>query len=182
MCTLTSSFLEWGDGRSSDLQLFDGVPSFPDDQAHFAGGDKDLLDGVVAVHVVVEARPVPTSLHDLPQQSLRLPDGQSKGRNITKPALSLHGMPASLTFILTFVISCMVNVNSFRLFSTILLVKYYGGIWGGWWVLTQCFQYYGMTVTGGDGEYLLNAFRASSEGAGSVHHTPTICIDTDTNS
>lgn len=55
-----------------DLQLFDGLSSFADDEADFVGGDEDLLDGAVAVHVVVEAGAVATLLHDLAQQPLGL--------------------------------------------------------------------------------------------------------------
>lgn len=55
-----------------DLQLFDGLSSFADDQADFVGGDEDLLDGAVTVHVTVEARTVATLLHYLVQQPLSL--------------------------------------------------------------------------------------------------------------
>lgn len=55
-----------------DLQLFDGLSSFADDQADFVGGDEDLLDGAVTVHVTVEARTVATLLHYLIQQPLSL--------------------------------------------------------------------------------------------------------------
>lgn len=54
------------------LQLFDGLSSFADDQADFVGGDKDLLDRTVAVHLTVEAWPIPTLLHNLSQQPLGL--------------------------------------------------------------------------------------------------------------
>lgn len=69
----------------SDLQLFDGLSSFADDEADFVGGDEDLLDGAVAVHVVVEAGAVATLLDDLAQQPLGLPatktNRPSPGRN-----------------------------------------------------------------------------------------------------
>lgn len=58
------------------LQLFDGVPSLANDQAHFAGRDEDLLDGAVAVHLAVEPRAVPTPVHNLAQQPLGLPGGR----------------------------------------------------------------------------------------------------------
>lgn len=58
-----------------DLQLFDGLSSFADDQADFVGRDKDLLDGAVAVHVTVEAWTIPTLLHNLTQQPLGLTAG-----------------------------------------------------------------------------------------------------------
>lgn len=58
-----------------DLQLFDGLSSFADDQADFVGRDEDLLDGAVAVHVAVEAWAVPTLLHNLTQQPLGLSAG-----------------------------------------------------------------------------------------------------------
>lgn len=58
----------------TDLQLFDGFSSLADDQADFVGRDKHLLDGTVAVHLAVEARAVPTLLHDLAQKPLCLPE------------------------------------------------------------------------------------------------------------
>lgn len=58
-----------------DLQLFDGLSSFADDQANFVGRDEDLLDGAVAVHVAVEAWAVPTLLNNLIQQPLGLSAG-----------------------------------------------------------------------------------------------------------
>lgn len=60
----------------SDLQLFDGLSLFADDQANFVGGDKDLLDGAVAIHVAVEARTITTLFHNLVQQSLGQPVGR----------------------------------------------------------------------------------------------------------
>lgn len=49
------------------LQLFYRLAPFAYDQAHFRGWDEDLLDRAVAIKVVVEARPVPTAVHNLPQ-------------------------------------------------------------------------------------------------------------------
>lgn len=48
-----------------DLQLFDGLSPFADDEAHFVGWDEDLLNGAVAIHVVVKAGAVAALLHDL---------------------------------------------------------------------------------------------------------------------
>lgn len=62
--------------------MLDGVPSLPNDQAHFARGDEDLLDGAIAIHVVVEARTIPTPLNDLTQQSLRLPKSSREENEI----------------------------------------------------------------------------------------------------
>lgn len=56
--------------------MFDGLSFLADDQANFVGGDKDLLDGAVAVHVAVEAGTIAALLHDLVQQSLGLPVGR----------------------------------------------------------------------------------------------------------
>lgn len=74
-------------GHISDLQLFDGLSFLADDQANFVGGDKDLLDGAVAVHVAVEAGTVAALLHDLVQQSLGLPVGR---RRVTFVSTELH--------------------------------------------------------------------------------------------
>lgn len=63
-----------------DLQLFDGLSPFADDQADFVSGDEDLLNWAVAIHVVVEAGAVTTLLHNLTQQSLGLPAGEEWGR------------------------------------------------------------------------------------------------------
>lgn len=66
-----------GDRRFiSHLQLFDGLSFLADDQANLVGGDEDLLDGAVAVHVAVEAGTVAALLHDLVQQPLGLPVGR----------------------------------------------------------------------------------------------------------
>lgn len=75
-------------GHISDLQLFDGLSFLADDQAHFVGGDEDLLDGAVAVHVAVEAGTVAALLHDLVQQSLGLPVGGR--RQVTFLSTELH--------------------------------------------------------------------------------------------
>lgn len=66
----------------ADLQLFDGLSTFADDQANFVGRDEHLLDGTVPVHVVVEAGTIPTLLDDLAQQSLGLPVRRRKKQNI----------------------------------------------------------------------------------------------------
>lgn len=66
-------------GLLPDLQLFDGLSSFADDQADFVGGDENLLDRTVAVHLTVEAGTVPTLLHNLTQQPLGLPEGAERG-------------------------------------------------------------------------------------------------------
>lgn len=65
---------------SSDLQLFDGLSSFADDEADFVGGDEDLLDGAVAVHVAVEAWAITALLHNLTQQPLGLPAGVDEAK------------------------------------------------------------------------------------------------------
>lgn len=68
------------------LQLLDRFPSFADDQPHFRCRDKKLLDCAVAVYIVVKARPIPTSVHNLPQEPFGLSLG---GRKITRePALN----------------------------------------------------------------------------------------------
>lgn len=68
------------------LQLLDRFPSFADDQPHFRRGDKELLDRAVAVYIVVKARSIPTSVHNLPQEPFGLSLG---GRKITRdPALN----------------------------------------------------------------------------------------------
>lgn len=72
-------------GAIPDLQLFDGLSSFADDEADFVGRDEDLLDGT-AVHVTVKARTVPTLLHDLAQQPLGLTVGGG-GARITSQRL-----------------------------------------------------------------------------------------------
>lgn len=69
------------------LQLLDRLPSFADDQPHFRGRDQKLLDCAVAIHIVVKARPIPTSVHDLPQEPFGLSLG---GRKITRE-LALNG-------------------------------------------------------------------------------------------
>ena len=69
-------------GLQADLQLFNGLSSLADDEADFVGGDKDLLDGTIAVHVVVEAWAISTLLHNLAQQSLCLPVGQNKDQQM----------------------------------------------------------------------------------------------------
>jgi len=60
---------------ASYLQLFNGLPSLADDQAHFVGGNEDLVGGAVGHHVRVGAGPVATLLHDLVQQTLGLTGG-----------------------------------------------------------------------------------------------------------
>lgn len=68
------------------LQLLDRFPSFADDQPHFRRRDKKFLDCAVAIHIVVKARPIPTSIHNLPQEPFGLSLG---GRKITRdPALN----------------------------------------------------------------------------------------------
>lgn len=68
------------------LQLLDRFPSFADDQPHFRRRDKKLLDCAVAIYIVVKARPIPTSVHNLPQEPFGLSLG---GRKITRePALN----------------------------------------------------------------------------------------------
>lgn len=62
----------------ADLQLFDGLSAFADDQANFIGRDEHLLDGTVSVHVVVEAGTVAALFDDLAQQSLGLPVRRSR--------------------------------------------------------------------------------------------------------
>ena len=59
----------------ADLQLFDGLSSLADDQPDFVGRDKDLLDGAIAVHVVMETWAIPTLLHNLIEQPLCLTVG-----------------------------------------------------------------------------------------------------------
>lgn len=68
------------------LQLLDCFPSFADDQTHFGCRDEKLLDCAVAIYVIVKARSIPTSVHNLPQESFGLSLG---GRKITRdPALN----------------------------------------------------------------------------------------------
>lgn len=64
---------------SSYLQLLDGVAAAADHQPHLAGRDQHLLHRGAAVAITMETRPVPTPLHDLDQQPLRLP-GQNQNR------------------------------------------------------------------------------------------------------
>lgn len=58
-----------------NLEVLDGVPSLPDDQAHFAGWYEDLLDSTGALQLTVEAGSVPTALHNLAQQPLCMSGG-----------------------------------------------------------------------------------------------------------
>lgn len=70
------------------LQLLDRFPSFADDQPHFRRRDKELLDRAVAVYIIVKARSIPTSVHNLPQETFGLSLG---GRKITRdPALNVR--------------------------------------------------------------------------------------------
>lgn len=84
-------------GLFPDLQLFDGLSSFADDQADFVGGDEDLLDGTVAVHVAVEAWTVPTLLHYLAQQPLGLAVGGGATNTLVTTVTDCTQKPASVS-------------------------------------------------------------------------------------
>lgn len=62
------------------LQLLYCFTSFADDQPHFGRRDQKLLNGAVAINIVVKSRSVPTAIYNLPQQPLGLAWEENQGK------------------------------------------------------------------------------------------------------
>lgn len=82
----------------ADLQLFNGLSSFSNHQADFVCRDQDLLNGTVAVHLIVEAWTIPTLLDNLAQKPLCLPGGMEPRARQGICHYNLHNHPQRKRF------------------------------------------------------------------------------------